>query len=238
MRLQLVGRVCLSVVLMIGLLDIPGFAANEKPLGLVLQAQEARVDAARLAVGTTVYPGDTVETGTAGTLRLKLGANQLYLLASSAATLAQNTEIFHAVVARGTVGFSSNGTDKIELEIPQGILRAADGVPSYGQVTVSSPLEVVISAYRGTLVLDNEGELHTIPAGKSYRVTMELEPTAEPTAEPATAPQQDGSGTLQPVQRRRRRRRLAFYLILTGAVTGLSWAVWDELTESPSKTSD
>ncbi len=237
MRLRLVGRVCLSVVLVIGLLDIPGFAANEKPLGLVLQAQEARVDAAQLAVGTTVYPGDTVETGTGGTLRLKLGANQLYLLASSAVNLAQNTEIVYAVVARGTVGFSSNGTDKIELEIPQGILRAADGVPSYGQVTVTGPLEVVISAYRGTLLLDNEGELHTIPAGKSYRVTMELEPAAEPTAQPATAPQQDGSGTVQPVQRRRRRRRLAFYLIFSGAVTGMSWAVWDELTESPSKTS-
>jgi hypothetical protein len=233
LQLRLIGRICLSVVLAIGLLDIPGFAANEKPLGLVLQVQEARVDNAKLAVGTTVYPGDTIETDTGGTLRLKLGANQLYLLASSAATLAQNTEIVHAVVARGTVGFSANGTDKIELEIPEGILRAADGVRSYGQVTITGPLEVVISAYRGTLVLDNEGELHTIPAGKSYRVTMELEPAA---VAPAALPAQTGDTQTKPVKPRRR-RRLAFYLILTGVLAGTTYAVWQELTESPSKTS-
>ncbi|MGA7915234.1 MAG: hypothetical protein WCA00_08375 [Candidatus Acidiferrales bacterium] len=232
--MRLIARSCLVVVLVIGLLDIPVFAADVKPLGLVLQAQEARVDNAKLAVGTTVYPGDTVETDTGGTLRLKLGTNQLYLLASSAATLAQNSAVVHAVVGHGTVGFSSNGTDKIELEIPEGILRAADGVPSYGQVTITSPLEVVISAYRGTLVLDNEGELHTIPAGKSYRVTMDLEPAAA--AEPAALPAQDNNN-VQPVQRKRRRRRLAFYLIFAGALAGMSYAVWDELNESPSKTS-
>ena len=99
----------------------------------------------------------------------------MYLLADSAATLAQNAAVVHAVVARGTVGFSSNGADKIELEIPEGILRAADGQPAYGQVTILSAQEVVISAYRGALVLDNDGELHTIPAGKNYRVTMELD---------------------------------------------------------------
>jgi hypothetical protein len=234
--LRLIARACLVVVLVIGLLDNPGFAANEKPLGLVLQAQQASVDNAKIAVGTTVYPGDTVETDTGGTLRLRFGANQLYLLASSAATLAQNAAVVHAVVAHGTVGFSSNGADQIELEIPEGILRAADGVPSYGQVTITSPVEVVISAYRGTLVLDNDGELHTIPAGKSYRVTMDLEPAA--TAQPAELSAQDSQNNpVQPVQRKRRRRRLAFYLILTGAVAGLSYALWDELTESPSKTS-
>ncbi|MFZ0521295.1 MAG: hypothetical protein WAL95_09745 [Candidatus Acidiferrales bacterium] len=233
--MRLIARTCLAVVLVIGLLDIPGFAANEKPLGLVLQAQEARVDDAKLAVGTTVYPGDTVETDRGGTLRLRFGADQLYLLASSAATLAQNSAIVHAVVDHGTVGFSSNGADKIELEIPEGILRAADGVPSYGQVTITSPLEVVISAYRGTLVLDNEGELHTIPAGKSYRVTMDLEAAAvAPTAEPAAQETQSDNGqVVQP--RKRRRKKLAFYLIFTGALAGASYALWDELAESPSK---
>lgn len=235
--MRLIARSCLVVVLVIGLLDIPGFAANEKPLGLVLQAQQASVDNAKLAVGTTVYPGDTVETDTGGTLRLKLGTNQLYLLASSAATLAQNSTIVHAVVAHGTVGFASNGADKIELEIPEGILRAADGVPSYGQVTITSPVEVVISAYRGTLVLDNEGELHTIPAGKSYRVRMDLEPAAVAPAADA-APQDTQSNNAQVVQpRKRRRKKLAFYLIFTGAIAGMSFAVWDELNESPSKTS-
>jgi hypothetical protein len=80
------------------------------------------------------------------------------------------------------------------------------------------------------LVLDNEGELHTIPAGKSYRVTMELEPAA---VAPAALPGQ--ADNTAPVPPRRRRRRLAFYLIFTGALGGITYGVWQELAESPSK---
>ena len=223
------ARLCLVVLLVTSLLDLPAFAANEKPLGLVIQAQQAHLDNASLTVGTSVFPGDALVTEAGGALRLKLGGSQLYLLSESAATLAQNATVVHAVVARGTVGFSSNGTDNIELEIPQGILRAADGQPAYGQVTILSPLEVVISAYRGALVLDNEGELHIIPAGKNYRVTMDLEPAAQ---QAPTASAGGDNPIVQP-RTRRRRRRLIFYLIFTGAVAGMSYAIWDHLSESP-----
>jgi hypothetical protein len=223
------ARLCLVVLLVTSLLDLPVFAAAEKPLGMVIQAQEAELDNAKLEVGTSVFRGDTVVTDAGGGLRLKLGGSQLYLLADSAATLAQNATAIHAVVAHGTVGFSSNGTDNIELEIPQGILRAADGLPAYGQVTILSAQEVVISAYRGALVLDNDGELHTIPAGKNYRVTMEFDQ-----AEQQTAPASTGGDNpiIQP--RKRRRRKLAFYLIFAGAVAGLSYAIWDHTDQSPS----
>jgi co-chaperonin GroES (HSP10) len=223
------ARLCLVVLLVASLLDIPAFAAAEKPLGMVVQAQEAQLDNAKLAVGTTVYAGDTVVTDAGGGLRLKLGGSQLYLLADSAATLSQNTTVVRAVVARGTVGFSSNGADNVELEIPEGILRAADGQPAYGQVTILSAQEVVISAYRGALVLDNDGELHTIPAGKNYRVTMEFDQSEQ---QPPAASTGGDNPIIQP--RKRRRRKLAFYLIFTAAVAGFSYAIWDHLSESPS----
>jgi hypothetical protein len=223
-----VARLGLVVLLAASLLDLPAFAAAEKPLGMVIQAQEAHLDNAKLAVGTSIYRGDTVVTATGGALRLKLGGSQLYLLADSTATLAQNTVAIHAVVTRGTVGFFSNGADNVELEIPQGILRAADGQPAYGQVTIMSAQEVVISAYRGALVLDNDGELHTIPAGKNYRVTMDFD-QAEQQASPASTG--GDNPIIQP--RKRRRRKLAFYLIFTGAVAGMSYVIWDNLDESP-----
>jgi hypothetical protein len=56
------ARLCLVVLLVTSLLDIPAFAATAKPLGMVIQAQEAQLDNAKLAVGTTVYPGETVVT--------------------------------------------------------------------------------------------------------------------------------------------------------------------------------
>jgi hypothetical protein len=227
---RLMARLCLVVLLVTSLLDIPAFAAAaEKPLGMVIQAQEAQLDNAKLQVGTSIYGGDTVATDAGGGLRMKLGGSQLYLLADSAATLSQNATVVHAVVARGTVGFSSNGADNVELEIPEGILRAADGQPAYGQVTILSAQEVVISAYRGALVLDNDGELHTIPAGKNYRVTMEFDQSEQ---QPPAASTGGDNPIIQP--RKRRRRKLAFYLIFTAAVAGFSYAIWDHLSESPS----
>ena len=218
-------RSFLVAILSVGLLGVPSFAANEKPLGLVTQATEAHLGSAAVAIGTTVYPGDTLATDEGGTVRLKVGGSQFYLLSSSSATLSAGSAIVNASVARGTVGFSSNGTDQLSLEIPEGIVRAADGQPGYGQVTVIGPREVIVSAYRGTLVLDNDGELHEIPAGKSYRVTMDLEPASEPQG-PA------GAGGNNKVVAPRR-RHLLFDLIILGAVGGASYALWYHLSESP-----
>jgi hypothetical protein len=218
----------LIAIMAFGLLDIPAFAANEKPLGMVTQAQEAHLGDASVAIGTTVYPGDTLATDSGGTVRLKVGSGQFYLLSSSAATLSENSSAVHAVVTRGTVGFSTNGTDQLALEIPEGIVRSADGQPAYGQVTIMGPREVVVSAYRGDLVLDNDGELHTIPAGKSYHVTMDLEPSSEP-----QAPAGVGGGNATIVAPRR--RHLVFDLIILGGAAVVGYTLWYHLSESPSK---
>jgi hypothetical protein len=223
------ARLCLVVLLVSSLLDLPAFAAAEKPLGTVIQAQEAQLDSAKLAVGTSVYRGDTLATEAGGQLRVKLRCTQLYLLADSTATLEQDAGTVHATVTRGTVGFSSNCAGDIELEIPQGVLRAADGQPAYGQVTILGPQEVVISTYRGALVLDNDGELHTIPAGTNYRVTMAFDQADQ---QPTPASAGGDNPIVQP--RKRRRRKLAFYLIFSGAVAGLTYVIWDHLDVSPS----
>lgn len=221
----------LIAVMVASLLNLPTFAATEKPLGLVTQAQEAQIGSAIVAIGTTVYPGDTVATDTGGLLRLKVGGSQVYLLASSAATLSQNAQMVHALVSRGTVGFSSNGTDQVGLEIPEGIVSAANGQPAYGQVTLTGPREVVISAYRGTLVLDNDGEMHTIPAGKSYRVTMDLEPAAAtPVAQEAAGVGGKDHDIVAP-----RHRHLAFDLIVLGGVAAIAAVTYWEVSQSPSK---
>jgi hypothetical protein len=224
------ARSFIAILLVLALLDIPALAATAKPLGLVVQAREALLDNSTLAVGTTVYPGDTVQTDEGGTLRLKFGTNQLYLLSSSAATFSQNENTIRATVGRGTVGFSSNASSELELAIPQGILRAGRGQAASGQVTITNPQEVVISAYQGALVLDNEGEFHTIPAGKTYRVTMDLEPAAAQ-PEPARRDQDPNkdAGVIPT-----KRRKLYFELILIGAAAIGTYFIWREVTESPS----
>ncbi|MGA3299437.1 MAG: hypothetical protein ABSD87_05060 [Candidatus Acidiferrales bacterium] len=224
------ARSFMAILLVLALLDIPALAATAKPLGLVVQAREAMLDNSTLAVGTTVFPGDTVQTDEGGTLRLKFGTNQLYLLSSSAATFSQNENTIRATVARGTVGFSSNASSELELAIPQGILRAARGQAASGQVTITNPQEVVISSYQGALVLDNEGEFHTIPAGKTYRVTMDLEPAAEPAAPARRDQDPNKDAGVIPTKR----RKLYFELILVGAAAIGTYFIWREVTVSPS----
>jgi hypothetical protein len=223
-----IARSCIAAILA-ALMAFPGFAANEKPLGLVLQAESAQISNAKVAIGTTVYPGDKIETDAGGKLRLRMGTSQLYLLASSSATLGQRTGSLFAEVSCGTVGFSSNGADQLELEVPQGVIRASNGQPAYGQVTIVSPQEIIVSAFHGSLVLDNDGELHTIPEGKSYRVTMDLEPAAVPA--PAAAAYRDNADN---TPAKRRRRKLAFILLFGGIGAAVSYGVWSVLSESSS----
>ena len=85
-----VARPCIAAILA-GLLAFPGFAANEKPLGFVIQAQSAQISDAKVAIGTTVYPGDKVQTEAGGALRLRMGTTQLYLLASKATETAKGS---------------------------------------------------------------------------------------------------------------------------------------------------
>jgi hypothetical protein len=229
--MRALSRCVLIAILIAGLLNIPAYAADEKPLGLVTQAENAHIGNAKVAIGTTIFPGDTLATEAGGALRLNFGSSQLYLLSASSATLSQNASatMVHAVVGHGTVGFSSNGTDHIELEIPQGILRAANSEPAYGQVTIVGPLEVVISTYRGTLSLDHDGEVRDIPAGRSYRVTMELEPAAA-AAQPQAPAGVGGSGT----KRALNTSTLAWALVAVGAAGAVAYGIWDVLSESSS----
>jgi len=221
-----IARSCLVVFLACGMLDLPLFAANERALGMVVQAEEAQLDAAKAAVGATVYPGDTLSTEAGGTMRLKVGSAQIYLLSSSAATLAESTDFTHAVVNRGTVGFSSSVAEPLALETPLGIVRPAGG-PAYGQVTLTGAREMIVSAYHGDLVVDYNGETHTIPEGKSYRVTMDLDPAAQPNAA-AQGPY--GTGVKPAVDPH-------YLLKLTAvAVVGVAtYFLYKELCESPSK---
>ena len=189
-----------------------------------MQAEQAQLDATKAAVGATVYPGDTLSTEAGGTMRLKVGSAQIYLLSSSAATLSESTNFTHAVVNRGTVGFSSSVAEPLALETPLGIVRPAGG-PAYGQVTLTGAREMIVSAYRGDLVVDYEGETHTIPEGKSYRVTMDLDPAAQPAAQGPY-----GTGVKPAVDPH-------YLLKLTAvAVVGVAtYFLYRELSESPSK---
>lgn len=188
----------LAVVLGFGMLNLPVFGAGAEPLGVVIQTQDAHLSNANAQIGATVYPGDAINTEQDGTIRLRVGSGQLYLAPSSSASLTQNAKIAHVAVSRGTVGFVSLTSAQVELETPVGLVRPANGERAQGQVTVTGPNQMIVSAYSGALTVEKNGVSRTVEAGKSYNVTFNA--TAAPSAQVPTGAGtgQTGTGTGQP----------------------------------------
>ncbi|MGA8143528.1 MAG: hypothetical protein WB987_06550 [Candidatus Acidiferrales bacterium] len=227
--MRLCSRACLVAVLVAGLLNLPVFAANDRPLGMIIQAEGlAHLGPAKAAIGSTVYPGDSVFTEAGGTMRLRVGSSQVYLLSESGASLAQFPNMVHVVVAHGTVGFSSPANEPVGLDTPLGFVHPEDGRAAFGQVMLTSPVEMIVTAYHGDLIVEENGNLHTIPEGKSYRITKDLEPPAQPNA--AAAQTSQGSGT-----KRAAATPIAEKVAIVGGAALVTWAVWNKLCESPSR---
>lgn len=219
------ARTFLVAILVAGMVSLPAaasvpmtMAANEKPLGMVVVATNAHVDSAEASMGANVYGGDVLDTQSGGTLRLKVGGGQLYLLGDSAASLVPEEKKAHAKLERGTMGFSGSSADGIEIETPVGIVRAAEGqARAFGQVMLRSAQEMIVTSYTGALVVEREGEEHVIPEGKTYDVTLAAEPAAQKYG--VTPGRKD-------------KDKLALTLIIVGGATAIGVILWCVESES------
>ena len=235
-----VARSFLCAVLALSVANLPAaFAAGGEPLGIVIQAQDAHLSNANAAIGATVYPGDALATERDGTLRLRVGTGQLYLAASSSASLTQNAKVTRVTVASGTVGFVYVTTADIELQTPVAMVRPANGQRAQGQVTVTGPNHMIVSAYSGALLVERNGETRIVEAGKSYNVSFD--PNATPSAQqPAGAgtSDQNGNGNGNDQNGKygggnpRDKGQLIFDAVVLGLTAGGGILAWHYITES------
>lgn len=212
---------CVAALLCAALLNLPAMATGDKALGMVAEAQHAHLDGVSAVSGATIYAGDAIDTENPGALRLRLGTGQLYFTGASAATLSEHSGVAAAKLVRGTASFSVPDSTRFELETPAGFLRGSGNNATRGQVTITSPNELIVWAVRGDLILDNDGELHTIAEGKTFRVVIEDEQDSQDQNAP-------------PKNTRHRRRRLLFFLLFGGALVAVSAALWTHQSESQS----
>jgi hypothetical protein len=154
-------------------LNLPAFAANARPLGVVLTADHARLDNASATIGADVFSGDALVTDRGGSMRVTMGPSQVYLLSASAATLEPDANRVQTRVNIGTVGFSTSSPEQLEIQTPLGMIRGADNKPIFGQVSVLSAWKMRITSYEGTLaVTDHTGVEKLILAGETYDATL------------------------------------------------------------------
>jgi hypothetical protein len=228
--MRVCSRACLIAILVAGLLNLPAYAANDSPLGRIIQAEGlAHLGPAKAAIGSTVYPGDSVFTEAGSTMLMRVGSSQVYLLSESGASLSQGKDMVHVVVAHGTVGFSSPANDPIGLDTPLGFVHPVAGNAAFGQVTLNSRIEMIVTAYHGNLIVEENGNVHTILEGKSYRITTDLEP---PPAQPNSSSQTgQGSGTTKSAMSTPKGEIIA----IVGGAALLSWLAWSQFCETPSR---
>lgn len=196
------------------------------PAVTVTQASAALLDHATAAVGSTVYPGDTLETDPTGSLRLRLHEAQLYMLADSITSLQDSDAGWvRASLVKGTAGFASGVSDRVEIDTADAVIRSRAGVPTHGRVTVVKPGELLVSSIHGPFDITVDGVTQTIADGQSYRALITE----------AKDPFNDGGQGVQPTVRTHRR---LLELILIGAAIaiaiGIGFYINHELTESPN----
>jgi len=174
---------------------------------MVAEANRAHLGTSSAAIGANVFAGDFVKTDDNGTLRLRLGAGELYLSAASYASLEERDGLASVTLVKGSASFSLPNPIEFELETPAGILRGSGENATSGQVAITSEHEILVTASRGDLILDNDGDLHTIVEGKSFRIVIEEVPTA-----------QSGSSSSARSNRRQKRKLLFFEVAGNGLV--------------------
>lgn len=217
------ARSCAIAFVVVGMLNLPVMAASSKSLGMVVSADHASLDNAKAAIGADIYSGDALATDAGGSMRVKVGSGQVYLLSGSSATLFPQENKVQAKVDHGTVDFSTSTPEQLEVGTPLGIIRGADSQRVFGQVAVLSPSRMEVSAYEGTLLVTAlNGEQKTIEQGQTYEATL-----AAP--EPGGGQNQAGVGGTGI-----KWKHVATVAIIGGALGGTALALWLEESESCS----
>jgi hypothetical protein len=227
--MSLLARLCAAILLVAALTPLPAGAAGlrRKVLGVVAQADRARIDKAAAQTGADIYACDSLETEEAGTLRVRVGPGQVYLSGLSGAALEDEGIETDVLITRGGIGFAIPISGGLAVRTPAGIVRGANGQAVAGEISLTGPSEMLVSAMRGDLLLDNAGELRTVPEGKSARVTFDAglaNGCRDESADDAN----------NQVKHSIARHKIGFYIIMGAAGFLPSYFIWKEATESDS----
>jgi hypothetical protein len=139
------------------------------PAGVVLQSVSARLNTADVAVGTTVYDGDRLETQDKGALSVRSGQVELTLTEDSKLWMNHENSILTPTLERGTVLFRAETGTGVEIRADDVRVRPHSPVLTIGQVTIEK-CDVLVTARTESLEVTAGRETKILEEGKTYRV--------------------------------------------------------------------
>ena len=202
-------------------------AGPERPMGVVELAHNARLDDQEVGKGNNIiFPGDQFVTGEDGELRLRVDTSQVQVGASSRVGFLADSCPTGLKVIGGFLRFSEPVNGGVAFATPAGVVRGVEGQAASGLIVIRDANALEISAYDQNLILDNDGELHVIPAGQSYRVGVQ-DAAQDPPASSSMPRPLKGFPTP--------RRKLVLYTIAGVVAVFANLEIWDQDSESPYK---
>lgn len=201
--------------------------AQQDALGSILNAASAEMNSSPASAGTTVFGGSHLLTGTDGMLLVQVGAAQLYLGGTSAATLRRGVYGAEASLEAGMLSVSTNHANSLSIAMGGASLRPAADVPSYAQVTLIEPRVYLITILRDSWKFKYQCEEQTLAQGTSYHLILDRTP------ECASAANSSQKGVKQAPGGSHSTRTI---LLVAAAGGGAGAAVWalHSRTNSPS----
>jgi hypothetical protein len=217
---------CLGVLLLGAACGVARAAGPERSLGVVETADNARLDNDDATRGMNFFAGQEFVTRDDGELRLRVNTSRVEVGASSRIDFLADSCPTGLRMIAGILRFSEPVNGGVTIATPAGVVRGMDGRAASGLIVVHDANNLEISAYEQDLVLDNDGELHVIPAGQSYRIGVQNAAQDPPASSPTSAP----IPAFHPP-----RRKLVFYAIAGAVAVFVNWEIWDQDSESPYK---
>ena len=212
----------LAIAMAVFVANVPR-SGKPDALGIVVQAENARLDAQAVFEGTTVFDGDRLSTGADGTLRLGIGEALLDLTANSSVVVHNNTgkaeKVLELELLSGTAVLSETAESAAEIAANSARVRPVAETRGVVQAEFVGPRELIVCARRGPTQIFFQGESASVAEGKCYRVLMNA------SADGAAG---DQSG------KKSAKRGKALVLIAVGAAAAVGINIWRETRDEES----
>ncbi len=151
----------------------PAAAQQSQPIAVILEASGARVASSVASPGGTVFSGDILSTGSGGRLQLQAGRSRFTLSSDSIATIHSRASGVVADLERGTMLFSSDTGEGLEVVVSDVRILPRMAQATLGEVSILNACQVRVTSQRNLLTMLRGKETRALEENVSYVVTPE-----------------------------------------------------------------
>jgi len=192
---------------------LPVSGAPPQPIGILTLASQAYLNESDAFPGLSVYEGEQLLTAAGGRIALRSGKASLALAERTEAALVRISDGMHADLDAGTLRFSCDESQIVEVQAAGAMIRPQRGKPADAGVSILGPKILQIDARRGNLEFSYGQTFRDLPEGQTYRIDLDAPDRSE--SEAGTGAQPGGLA-----------RQVTYYILAAGAGGATGWLTY------------